>query len=64
MRNVMYFKMPFVTKHFNKNQKVFIQILTGAMAAKVIGKFRGKFSYRSSWVSWGKKTGKFLKSAQ
>ena len=46
------FKMPFETKHFNKNQKVFIQYGTGDMAAKVVGKFRGKHRYISAWVKW------------
>jgi len=48
------FKMPFETKHFNKNQRVFIQYGTGAMAAKVVGKFRGKHRYVSAWVRWEK----------
>ena len=49
------FKMPFQTKHFNKNQKVWIQMKTGAMAAKVAGRFRGKGRYISAWVSWDHK---------
>lgn len=51
---VTFFKMPFKTKHFNKNQKVWIQITTGAMAAKVAGKFSGKYRYVSAWVNWDK----------
>ena len=43
---VIMIKMPFKTKHFNKNQKVWVQITTGAMAAKVVGRYRKK--YRSS----------------
>ncbi|GAG14952.1 unnamed protein product, partial [marine sediment metagenome] len=40
---VTMFKMPFKTKHFNKGQKVWIQYLSGAMSAKVIGRYRKKF---------------------
>lgn len=53
--NVVCFKMPFETKHFNKNQKVWVQITTGNMAAKVIGRFRGKHGYVCAWVSWDRK---------
>jgi len=45
-------KMPFKTKHFNKNQKVWVISHTGAMAANVCGKFRGKGRYVSAWVNW------------
>lgn len=51
---IIYFKMPFETKHFNKNQKVWVQMTTGAMAAKVAGRFRGKGKYVSAWVNWDK----------
>ena len=46
------FKMPFSTKHFNKNQRVWIKSTTGAMAAEVVGKFRGKGRYVTAWVNW------------
>jgi len=49
---VIVFKMPFETKHFNKNQKVWVQSTTGDMAARVIGKFRGKGRYVEAWVNW------------
>lgn len=50
--NIYMFKMPFKTKHFNKNQKVWVQMTTGAMAARVTGKFRGSGKYVSAWVNW------------
>jgi len=52
MKKSSYFKMPFATKHFNKNQKVWIQSLSGACAARVWGKFRGNHRYVSAWVNW------------
>jgi hypothetical protein len=51
---VTLFKMPFETTHFNKNQKVWVTMFTGAMAAKVTGKFRGKGKYIEAWVNWDK----------
>ena len=44
--------MPFKNNKFNKNQKVWVQMLTGAMAAKCAGRFRGKHKYISAWVNW------------
>ena len=52
MIKVRMFKMPFATKHFNKNQKVWIQSLSGSQAARCIGKFRGKSRYVMAWVNW------------
>ena len=49
---VISFKMPFPTKHFNKNQRVWVKFSTGAMAAEVTGKFRGKGRYVTAWVRW------------
>ena len=49
------FKMPFKTKAFNENQKVFITNMSGACAAEVVGKYRGKHRYIKQWVSWDKK---------
>lgn len=53
---VSMFKMPFSTHFYNRNQKVWVQKVTGSMAAKVIGKHRDKSKrYVSSWVNWDKK---------
>ena len=52
MVKVYMFKMPFETPNFNNKQKVWVQMSTGAMAALVTGKFRGKNRYVSSWVNW------------
>ncbi len=52
MQLVSYFKMPFRNKFFRKNQKVWIQQMTGNQAAKVAGRYRGKYQYISGWVSW------------
>jgi len=52
---VLMFKMPFRTTHFNKNQKVWVQLLTGAMAAQVTGKFRGSGRYVVAWVNWDRR---------
>jgi len=49
---VRMFKMTFDSKKFNKNQIVWIQKATGAMAARVTGKFRGNGRYISAWVTW------------
>lgn len=48
-------KLTFATKHFNQNQKVWLQITTGAMAAKVCGRRKGKERYISTWINWDKK---------
>ena len=50
--NVIMFKMPFQTTHFNKNQKVWVKIVTEARSAKVVGKFRSRGRYVTAWVSW------------
>jgi len=52
MIKVSMFKMPFKTRHFNKNQKVWIRYRTGAAAAECVGKFRGKYRYVRAWVNW------------
>ena len=46
-------KMTHRTNHFNANQKVWLQYMSGALAARVIGKYRGKGRYVSAWVTWG-----------
>ncbi len=51
-------KMPFETTHFNKNQKVWVKMMTGSMAAFVIGKFRGKYRYTEAWINWRSSTKK------
>jgi len=56
MVKVTMFKMPFQTPHFNKNQKVWVQFFTGALAAKVVGRYRGKKRYVSAWVRWESKS--------
>ena len=52
--SVMMFKIPFRTKHFNVNQKVWVQKTTGDFAAKATGKFRGSGRYIEAWVNWDK----------
>lgn len=45
-------KMTHATNHFNANQKVWLQDMSGAQAAKVVGKHRGKGRYVSAWIKW------------
>ena len=52
MTDVKSFKMPFSTKHFNENQRVWIAVMTGAQAALCYGKFRGSNRYVHAWVTW------------
>lgn len=49
---VQMFKMPFKTKLFNENQKVWIKATSGSMAAFVTGKHHGSGRYISAWVNW------------
>ena len=56
MVNVMMFKMPFQNNLFNKNQKVWVVKISGAMAFECVGKFRGKNRYVKCWVRWDGKT--------
>jgi hypothetical protein len=49
---VMMCKLPFKTKKFNKNQKVWVVSTSGAQAFKVCGRFRGKWRYVTAWVNW------------
>ena len=53
--SVLMLKMPFQTRHFNINQKVWVQYLTGDQAAKVVGRFRGNKRYTSAWIHWRSK---------
>lgn len=55
MALVKSFKMPFETNHFNANQRVWILFTTGANAAYVTGKYRGKNRYVKAWVKWDSK---------
>lgn len=50
--NIRMFKMPFSNKKFNKNQKVWVRFMTGALACCVVGKFRGRGRYVEAWVNW------------
>lgn len=52
---VRMFKMPFRTNHFNLNQKVWVMKTTGSLAARVVGRYRGRFRYTAAWVNWDKK---------
>ena len=46
------FKCPKQTKHFREGQKLWVVRGTGAMAAEVRGKFRGRGRYVKAWVRW------------
>jgi hypothetical protein len=46
------FKMPFQTAAFNKNQRVWIGLLSGDAAAKCVGRWRGSGRYVRAWVNW------------
>ena len=64
MRQVRMFKMPFRTRHFNANQKVWVQMMTGACAARCIGKFRGSGRYVCAWVNWRAKDNPEIKQIE
>jgi len=49
---VMMCKLPFETKKFNKNQKVWVVVTSGAQAFKVRGRFRGNGRYVTAWINW------------
>ena len=55
MVNVRLGKMPQKTKHFNKNQKVWLKMMTGDQAVLCVGKFRGRGRYVEAWVKWDNK---------
>ena len=55
MVEATFFKMPIMTKVFNKNQKVWVQQRTGNQAVKVIGRYRGNKRRISFWYSWERK---------
>ncbi len=59
MTNVMMFRMPFQNNKFNKNQRVWVVMMSGAMAFKCAGKFRGKNRYVKCWVRWNGTTKPF-----
>ena len=48
-------KCPRRTNHFNLGQKLWLQCMTGACAARVVGKFRGKGRYVEAWIKWDRK---------
>lgn len=49
---VMVAKMPFQTRLYNANQKVWLLFQTGSDACCVVGKYRGSGRYVEGWVSW------------
>jgi hypothetical protein len=49
---VMVAKMPFRTRLYNANQKVWLLFATGAEACHVMGKYRGSGRYVKGWVNW------------
>lgn len=49
---VMIAKMPFPTRLYNANQKVWLLFQTGSKACKVVGKYRGSGRYVEGWVNW------------
>lgn len=53
---VKYFKMPFDTKIFRKNQKVWVIFIVGSYAVYVCGKYRGRGRYVRGWVNYSSKT--------
>ena len=53
--NILRFKMPFKTNHFNKNQEVFVIELSGQQSALCSGRYRGKYNRIHAWVRWDKK---------
>lgn len=53
---VTYFKIPWKTKLFNKNQKVFVVYMSGNQACKISGKFRGKGRRILCWFKWNDKS--------
>lgn len=55
MKKLLMFKLPFKTNHFNLNQKVWIRRGSGALAAEVRGKFKGRGRYVTVWISWDRK---------
>lgn len=51
---LLMFKMTHQTRLFNLNQKVWVVRMTGAQAAQVKGRHRGKGRYICAWVTWDK----------
>jgi len=46
------FKMPFGTRHFNYNQRVWIVYESGALASYCFGRLRGKGRWVRAWVRY------------
>lgn len=51
--NVKMARLPFQTRLFNANQKVWVQFETGHQAFAVTGRHRGSGRWIRSWVKWG-----------
>lgn len=49
---VMVAKMPFQTRLYNANQKVWLLFQAGSDACRVVGKYRGSGRYVQGWVNW------------
>lgn len=49
---LLMFRMTHQTRLFNLGQKVWIIRMTGAQAAQVRGKHRGKGRFVKAWVKW------------
>ena len=52
MKKKLLFKIIKDTRLFKKGQKVWGIYSTGALAAKVTGRFRGKGEWIKAWVHW------------
>jgi hypothetical protein len=50
-RKATLLKMPFATRHFNANQRVWVLVIR-YRAVYCIGKFRGSGRYVKAWVHW------------
>lgn len=45
-------RLPFRTRLYNANQKVWLLFQTGSRACCVVGKYRGSGRYVRGWVNW------------
>lgn len=48
-------KLPFETKHFRKNQKLFVVYMSGNLACLCCGKYKGHGKRIRAWISWESK---------
>ncbi len=46
------FKLPESTRHFNRNQRVWVILATGNQSAYVTAKYRGVGRWVKAWVKW------------